>query len=88
MTASSVAHADLVKVDWSVDSFFNAATGSLNGTFGIYQVVVLPMFPIPIDINQVTVTVPEPATLALLIIGLVGIGISRHISKIRGLSTS
>jgi hypothetical protein len=84
--SSSIAHADLVIVDWSVASFFNWPTGSLGWTCGIYQVVVLPVFPTPIDISQVTA--PEPATLALLIIVPMGIGISRHISKIQGLSTS
>ena len=87
-TGASIAHADLVKVDWSVDSFFIGATGSLSGTFDVYQVVVLPVFPTPIDISQVTVTVPEPASLPLNIIGLMGTGIACPISKIQGLSTS
>jgi hypothetical protein len=88
MTASSIAHADLAKVNWLVDSFLNVDTGSLSGTFGIYQVAVLPVFPTPTDINYITVTLPEPGTLLLLIIGLMGIGIFRRVFKIQGLSSS
>lgn len=40
------------------------------------------------DVVSGSVTVPEPAILSLLIIGLMGIGISRHISKTQGLSAS
>jgi hypothetical protein len=88
ITGSSIAHADLVKVDWSVASFFNCATGSLGGTFGIYQVAVLPVFPTPTDINYITATLPEPDTPLLLIIGLMGIGIFLRVFKIQGLSSS
>jgi len=77
-----------VEVDWMGDRFFNGATVSLGGTFGIYQVAVLPVFPTPADINSITLTLPEPAPLLLLIIGLMGIGIFRRVFKIQGLSSS
>ena len=88
ITGISLVHANPVEVDWVGDPFFNGATGSLSGTFGIYQVAVLPVFLTPTDINYITVTLPEPDTLLLLIIGLMGIGIFRRIFKIRGLSSS
>ena len=84
----SIVQANPVEVDWMGDRFFNGATGSLSGTFGIYQVAVLPVFPTPTDINYITVTLPEPDTLLLLIIGLMGIGIFRRVFKIQGLSSS
>lgn len=68
-TGSSIAHSDQVKVDWPADIFLNAATASFSGAFGIYLVIVLAVFPTPLDISQITVTVPEPATLPLLVIG-------------------
>jgi len=86
VTAASIVHTDLVKGDWSVDSFFNSATGSLSGTFGVYQVVVLHVFPTPTDISQVTVTMPEPATLPFLIIGLRGLAFLVIIQKSRDYS--
>ncbi len=84
----SIVHAKPVEVDWMGDRYFNGATGSLSGTFGIYQVAALPVFPTPTDINSITVTLPEPDTLLLLIIGLMGIGIFRRVFKIQGLSSS
>ena len=90
----SIVHANPVEVDWMGDRFFNGATGSpesvgsLSGTFGVYQVAVLPVFPTPTDINYITVTLPEPDPLLLLIIGLMGIGIFRRVFKIQGLSSS
>jgi hypothetical protein len=88
ITGFSIVHASPVEMDWMVDRFFNDATGSLSGIFGIYQAAVLPVFPTSIDINYLTVTTPEPATLLLPIIGLMGIGIFRRVFKIQGLSSS
>jgi len=61
----SIVHANPVELDWMGDRFFTGATGSLSGTFGIYQVAVLPVFPTPTDINYKTVILPEPDTLAI-----------------------
>ena len=84
----SIVHANPVEVDWMGGRFFNGANGSLSGPSGIDQVTVLPVFSTSTATNYLTVTLPEPGILLLLIIGLMGIGIFRRVFKIRGFSSS
>ena len=88
ITGVSIVHANPFEVDWTGDRFLYGATDSLSGTFRLYQVAVLPVFPTPTDTNYTTVTLPEPDTLQLLVFGLMGIGVFRRVFKIQGLSSS
>jgi hypothetical protein len=88
ITGVSIVHANPVEVDWMGGRFFNGTTGSLSGPSGIYQVAALPVFPTPTDINYITVALPEPGILLLLIFGLMGIGCFRRVFKIPGFSSS